>query len=105
MGLTTDHNDPRLSHGVDTEPTDQAEVYLVMTEEERSKGFIRPLRKSYIHAEALGGCGAVTTMATAIAETYAVNPKYYAATYCVGCRMHYPVSEFLWDGTDQVVGS
>lgn len=27
------------------------------------------------------------------------------ATYCVGCAMHRPVSEFLWEGTNEQVGS
>lgn len=49
MSLTSDPNDPRLTHGADTEPTDQAPVYLVLSEEERAKGFVRPLRRSYVH--------------------------------------------------------
>ena len=43
--------------------------------------------------------------ATDIAETYARDPKFYGGTYCVSCRMHRPVAEFTWDGTDQRVGS
>lgn len=92
MGLTDDPNDPRLSHGSDTEQTDQAEIYLVLSEEERSKGFIRPVLDSYIHEK----CGTVTRMNRAISETYARNPKFYGSTYCVTCRMHLPVSEFRW---------
>ncbi len=49
MPLTTDPNDPRLTHGPDEEPTKQSEVYLVLSEEERKKGFIRPVRYTYIH--------------------------------------------------------
>lgn len=49
MPLTTDPRDPRLTHGVDTKPGQQAEVYLVLSEEERKKGFVRPLRHSYKH--------------------------------------------------------
>ncbi len=44
-------------------------------------------------------------MALSIAETYARNPKFYGATFCVGCRSHFTVDEFIWDGTDQKVGS
>jgi len=54
------------------------------------------------------GCGARTTMATALAETYARNPRFYGATYCTGCRMHRPVGEngeFVWDGSDVRVGT
>lgn len=49
MSLTTDPNDPRLGRGVDREPTSQHEVYLVLTEEERVKGFVRPVRTKYVH--------------------------------------------------------
>src|SRR2546429_9191259 len=47
--LTNDPKDPRLTHGVDTKPTPMAEVYLVLPEEERAKGFVRPFRNKYIH--------------------------------------------------------
>lgn len=49
MSMTTDPNDPRLTRGVDNTPTDQAQVYLVLSEEERAKGFVRPYRDSYVH--------------------------------------------------------
>lgn len=49
MGLITDPTDPRLGHGVDAKETAQHEVYLVLSEEERAKGFIRPVRHTYIH--------------------------------------------------------
>lgn len=99
MGLTSDRNDPRLTHGSDDEPVDQAEVYLVLSEDERAKGFVRPVRTSYKHLN----CGAVTTMAVGIAETYAAKPSFYGGTYCSACRMHRPVGangEFVWlDGS------
>lgn len=85
-----------------------ADVYLVLSEAERAKGFVRPLRKSYMHTG--DGCGGVTTMGLAIAETYARHPSFYGATYCCACAMHRPVAEFVWmneDGTTSVeaVGS
>lgn len=49
MSLTTDPNDPRLCHGTDNEPGPQCETYLVLSEEERAKGFVRPVRNSYVH--------------------------------------------------------
>jgi len=49
MSTTTDPNDPRLTHGSDTVPTPQAEVYIVLSEEERTKGFVRPYRDVYTH--------------------------------------------------------
>lgn len=120
MSLTTDPKDPRLGHGVDTEKVPQNDVYLVLSESEKAKGYIRPVRRSYIHVGEGGheidpndmskhgrkgnGCGVLTSMGTAIAETYAANPKFYGSTYCVGCSQHLPVAEFVWeDGT--VVGS
>lgn len=104
MGVTSDRNDPRLTHGADETPADQADMYLVLSDEERARGFVRPVRRSYIHAMELGGCGAITTMAAPIAETYAANPHFYGATYCCRCRMHRPVGadgEFLWEGTTE----
>lgn len=49
MSLTTDPNHPDLTHGVDSQPVGQAKVYLVLSEEERKKGFQRPLRRGYKH--------------------------------------------------------
>jgi len=49
MSHTTDPNDPRLGHGADTEKTPQNEAYLVLPEEERAKGFLRPVRYAYKH--------------------------------------------------------
>lgn len=99
--LTTDPTDPRLGHGSDSAPQPQNDVYLVLSEEERAKGFVRPVRQSYKHSN----CGTVTTMGMALAETYARDPKFYGATYCCHCRMHKPVREFTWDGDGEVVGS
>jgi hypothetical protein len=153
MSLTTDPEDPRLGRGTDKEPGPQNAAYLILSEAERAKGFVRPVRLSYRHAGIAGprwplrdlteqeqeryagsgyvkyeeyppddrpslgrfwtqaqlgsigkGCGTVTTMAQAIAETYALRPDFYGATFCVGCGMHRPVGangEFVWtdDGT------
>ncbi len=163
MGLTTDPNDPELKG--QTGPG-QHKTYLVMTEEERAQGLVRPVRQKYIHVgtkvdtegtiepledhlddsnrrfydrdqgyvaylkypeskspmvgkflqqkeldafeakkDRVGGCGVVTVMGEAIAQTYARDPKFYGATFCVGCNEHLPVNEFYWDGTEEEVGS
>jgi hypothetical protein len=47
--LTSDPNDPRLGRGVDTGPRAQHEAYLILSEEERAKGFVRPVRTAYRH--------------------------------------------------------
>jgi hypothetical protein len=45
-------------------------------------------------------------MAREIAETYARDPKFYGATWCMACRTHLPVEEFIWDDVNnEVVGS
>lgn len=98
--LTDDPADPRLTRGVDEAPVPQAAAYLVLSDEERVKGFVRPVRTAYTHQV----CGSVTTMSVALGETYARQPTFYGATYCVRCQMHRPVGEFRWlDG--EVVGS
>lgn len=109
MPLTDDPNDPRVARGpADEEPREMHDVYLVLSQEERERGFVRPVRLSYIHDKTLGGCGTVTSMAQAIAETYARDPAFYGATYCCGCNKHRPVGmngEFYWDGTHDLVGT
>lgn len=48
--ITDDPNDPRISRGPpDETPVPQNEWYLVMSEEERKKGFVRPIRRKYVH--------------------------------------------------------
>jgi hypothetical protein len=82
----------------------QHSSYWVLSEEERAKGFVRPVRRSYIHARGKA-CGVVTTMSLDIAETYARDPKFYSATFCCGCHEHFPVSEFDWDKGGGELGS
>lgn len=162
--LTTDRNHPELTQGVDTTEVPQAKVYLVLSDEEKAKGYVRTVRKVYIHRgikvsleqkdnitvlskedqhkynqygyyayikysedkypslgeyitkevynaiqegkQYVNGCGTTTRMVQEIAETYARNPKFYGATYCISCKKHLPVSEFVWlDNPDQEVGS
>lgn len=82
----------------------QQKGYVVLSEEERAKGFVRPVRRSYVHEK----CGGVTTMGLALAETYARDPNFYSGTFCHGCGTHFPVGpdgEFVWDGTDEKVGT
>lgn len=109
MGLTTDPNDPKLKRGPG-EKEGMNDTYLVLSEEERAKGFVRPVRRAYQHVgtEDRPGCGTVTTMGTELAETYARDPAFYGATFCVHCSTHLPVGadgEFVWDGTDERVGT
>ncbi len=47
MSLTTNPNDPCLKEGQND--VGQNECYLILSEDERAKGFVRPVRRSYIH--------------------------------------------------------
>lgn len=134
--------------------------YLVLSDAERAKGFVRPVRLAYKHAgrlvcgkprymdklaldpgkvawvcagppghegdcftwlqaseqelkrfdrtSHLGGCDSVTTMGRELAETYAREPGFYGATFCVNCRKHLPVGasgEFIWEPDGSKVGT
>jgi hypothetical protein len=75
-----------------TEAVGQHKAYVVLCDEERQKGFVKPLRTSYRHKV----CGVTTTMGRALSETYARDPHFYGATFCVACNVHKPLSEFTW---------
>lgn len=118
MSLTTDRNDACLH---EIEPSGMQKCYLVLSDEELAKGFVRPVRRSYKHVGPVvayegvdgkiyeaghgGGCGSVTTMGQKLAETWARDPHFYGATWCCQCADHLPVAQFTWvdDGTE--VGS
>lgn len=110
VGLTTDQSSDCLKI---MRADGMQECYLVLSEGERRKGFVRPVRRSYKHL--LKTCGVVTTMALAICETYARDPNFYGGTYCAGCRDHFPlfvtstngerVANFAWDEDGAPVGS
>lgn len=84
-----------------TEKTGQHKSYIVLCAEERAKGFVRPYRDEYRHEK----CGTTTMMGRALSETYARNPHFYGATFCVKCNAHYPVAEFVWTADGVEVGS
>lgn len=81
-------------------PSGQQKEYIVLSAEERAKGFVRPVRHSYIHTP----CGSTTSMGNSLAETYARDPYFYSGTFCCKCGTHFPLDQFKWtDG--QSVGS
>lgn len=146
--VTDDHReiDPR---------TGMQKGYVVLSAEERAKGFVRPVRRSYRHvgirpahptrpltpkerevhgdgpespvlyetypesmsplvgrywtkAMLESGCGLTTTMSQPLAETYARDPGFHGGTFCAYCRQHFPVGregQFVWEGTDERVGT
>jgi hypothetical protein len=87
--------------------TGQQKGYVILSQEERAKGFVRPVRDAYVHVGegGKGGCGTRTTMGRGLAETYARDPQFYNGTFCCGCRTHFPLVQFVWDGTTDIVGS
>lgn len=99
--------------------TGQQKGYVVLTAAERAKGFVRPVRQTYVHLgrerefEGADGkvfkkffeCGQVTRTSLDIAETYARDPKFYSGTFCIKCRDHFPLDQFVWEGTSEKVGS
>ena|ERR1700724_1935837 len=91
--ITPDHReiDPK---------TGMQKGYVVLSEAERTKGFVRPVRNSYRHLK----CGQVTTMGRALAEIYARDPGFYTGTFCATCDAHFPVGEggeFVWSEHDR----
>lgn len=95
--VTPDHRDIDPTTG-------QQKGYVVLSADERARGFVRPVRRTYKHLK----CGGTTTMGLALAETYAAKPDFYSGTFCATCRSHFPVGaegEFVWDGTDEKVGT
>ena len=127
--VLTDGNPVTPDHREIDPATGQQKGYVVLTPEERAKGFVRPVRRTYTHIgylllmmndehagyshfgivqeweQRIGGCGTDTTMALSIAETYARDPGFYSGTFCVHCREHRPLNEFVWKGTNEQVGS
>lgn len=92
--VTEDHRDLM--------PSGMQKAYVVLSEDERKRGFIRPYRDAYRHLK----CNAITTMSRPLAETYARDPDFYSGTFCSTCRTHFPVGqdgEFTWyemDGSE-----
>jgi hypothetical protein len=103
MGITTDRNDPGLGK---LRSDGQQESYLVLSEEERAKGFVVPLRRYTIHVT----CGTATRIPAACAETYARNPAFYGGTFCCYCGKHFPLVNpdgsraFTWEEDSTPVG-
>ncbi len=93
MSLTNDRNDPGLSK---IKENGQQESHIVLSDEERAKGFIGLVRVKYIHKK----CGGETIMLRKIAETYARSSN--GGTFCVPCGEHFNLvkngeRQFHWE--------
>ena len=82
-------------------PNGQQKDYIVLCHTERAKGFVRPVRRTYRHKP----CNSTTTMGLALAETYARDPTFYSGTFCCNCAAHFPLDQFVWEGTNEILGS
>lgn len=80
----------------------QQKGYVVLSDTERARGFVRPVRRTYVHKK----CGVATSANLALAETMARDPKFYSGTFCCGCGMHFtfgaPDGDFIWDDGSKV---
>lgn len=66
----------------------------VLLGDDGKPAYKQPIRNKYRHKR----CGVVTLMrGDDLCLTYATNPGYYGATFCMGCREHLPISEFVWE--------
>jgi hypothetical protein len=102
--LTDGNPVPEDGSHKELKPNGQQKGYVVLSDEERAKGFVESFRDTYTHLT----CGAETIMSHAIAATYATNPYFYSGTFCTNCGKHFPIGEngeFVWTGTDQKVGT
>lgn len=90
---TTSGEAPSRVRAEQTEATGQHKAYLILCDAERAKGFVKPYRDRYKHLT----CGTITTMGRKLSETYARDPHFYGATFCVCCNVHRPLAEFTWE--------
>ena len=75
--------------------------YPMLSDQEKSKGFVRPLRYTYFHPI----CSGTTMMSDEVAATFAKDPKFHVDLYCYKCKQNLKVNEFLWSGSNAHVGS
>lgn len=94
--LTTGEPVPEDESHRELRPDGQQKGYVVLTPAERAKGFVKPVRHSYIHDK----CGSRTTMGNSLAETYARDPNFYSGTFCCVCSAHFPLHEFHWTDSE-----
>lgn len=72
----------------------------LMMDDHDKKIFVRPVRRTYTHLV----CNRDTTIGQQVAEKFAEDPSFYGIVFCVRCMKTFPVKEFVWAGTKEVVG-
>lgn len=84
--------------GVSPQPKGRAEVSAA----ERSRGFVKPVRRIYVHDK----CGVKTNLSMDMAERFAADPNFYEGAFCDNCRQHFyfgqPGGSFHWDGGEKL---
>ena len=78
----------------------QEKTETELSDNERARGFVRPLRNTNKHPE----CGGITLMSDKIAENMAKKPNHYDEMYCIDCKTSAPLDKFIWHGTDIKLG-
>lgn len=91
-------------------PSKSAEpVFSKPSELEASRGYVRPHRDAVVHVRRDGGgkpmkCP-VTILPKDHADFHARSPGVIDVVNCTACRAPFKASEFVWNGTDEVVGT
>lgn len=110
--MTDDRNLANLlnTSGNDTIVNDDSEFdavkergYVRLHEENTDP--VRPVRLGYVHTTCQINGIQVTNIGMAMALAFAREPGFFATAYCAACNTTAPVSEFVWDGDGEQVGS
>ena len=78
-----------------------------VSDEERAKGFVRPVRTTYRHVL----CGGQTSVPLPIAEIFARDVSAYNGTFCCYCGQQFRLTDsegdpaFLWVPDGSPVGT
>jgi hypothetical protein len=82
-----------------------------LSDADRIAGHVRPHRDAVVHLK--GGVDAegkplrcpVTILRPDHASFHAKNPGTLDKVHCSACRADFPASQFVWHGSDEVVGT
>jgi hypothetical protein len=71
---------------------------------ESAKGYVRPHRDAVEHVVNGKHCP-VTILRSDVADFHARQPGVLSTLVCSRCNQKFPTTDFVWHGTDEVVGS
>jgi hypothetical protein len=75
-----------------------------LTVHDETKGYVRPHRDAVVHVRGAQRCP-VTILRPDHADFHARTPGVLDRVTCTTCRREFPASEFVWHGSDEVVGT